>query len=106
MTLSRLISGAALSASLIAGAALAADAPAPQTRENLSAAMHGEAFVNLLDEEYVNKSMYINFADEAGKAGDVKTAAMFRRFGADEGDHHARYRAPYGRLAARSSARP
>ena len=47
MTVIKLLAGAALVASLIATPAFAADAIAPQTRENLLAAMHGEAFANL-----------------------------------------------------------
>jgi rubrerythrin len=155
MTLFKLLSGAALAASLIAGPVLAADALAPQTRENLSAAMHGEAFANLkyrryaevaraggdetlaklfedsanveanehfareadalkldgtnvanlLDamagEKYENKTMYITFADQAQKAGDLKAAAMFRQIAADEGDHYARYKAAHDRLVAK-----
>jgi rubrerythrin len=155
MSLFKLLSGAALAASLIAGPALAADALAPQTRENLSAAMHGEAFANLkyrryaeiareggdealaklfedsakveadehfareadalklgganaanlLDamagEKYENRTMYIAFAAQAEKAGDLKTAAMFRQIAADEGDHYARYKAAHDRLIAK-----
>jgi rubrerythrin len=155
MTLFKLLSGTALAVSLFAGPALAADSLAPQTRENLSAAMHGEAFANLkyrryaevareggnetlaklfeesanveanehfareadalkldgtnaanlLDamagEKYENKTMYINFADQAEKAGDVKTAAMFRQIAVDEGVHYARYKAAHDRLAAK-----
>jgi rubrerythrin len=152
MTMFKLLSGAALAASLLAGPVLAADRLTPQTRENLSAAMHGEAFANLkyrryaevareggnealaklfeesanveanehfareadalkldgtnvanlLDamagEKYENKTMYITFAQQAEKAGDVKTAAMFRQIAADEGDHFARYKAAHDKL--------
>lgn len=152
MTFTKLLAGVALVASLSAGQAMAADALAPQTRENLSAAMHGEAFANLkyrryaevardagkeklaklfedsanveanehfareadalkldgtnaanlLDamagEKYENKTMYISFADQAEKAGDLKTAAMFRQIAADEGDHYARYKAAHDEL--------
>jgi rubrerythrin len=155
MTLTRLLAGAALAASLSASPTFAADALASQTRENLSAAMHGEAFANLkyrryaevareggnealaklfeesanveanehfareadalkldgtnaanlLDamagEKYENKTMYITFADQAEKAGDVKTAAMFRQIAVDEGDHYARYKAAHDRLTAK-----
>lgn len=155
MTLSKLFSGAALAAALAAGPALAADALAPQTRENLSAAMHGEAFANLkyrryaevarengdealaklfeesanveanehfareadalkldgtdaanlLDamagEKYENQTMYVTFADQAEKAGDVKTAALFRQIAEDEGDHYARYKAAHDQLVSK-----
>lgn len=152
MSFFKLLAGAALVASLTAAPAFAADAIAPQTRENLLAAMHGEAFANLkyrrfaevardsgdetlaklfeesanveanehfdreadalkldgtnaanlLDamagEKYENKTMYITFADEAEKAGDAKTAAMFRQIAEDEGDHYARYKAAHDQL--------
>lgn len=155
MILFKLLSGAALAASLIAGPVAAADVLAPQTRENLSAAMHGEAFANLkylryaevaresgdealaklfeasanveanehfareadalkldgtntanlLDamagEKYENMTMYVTFADQAEKAGDVKAAALFRQIAADEGDHYARFKAAHDRLAAK-----
>lgn len=155
MTFTKLLAGAALAAVVSAGPAFAADALAPQTRENLQAAMHGEAFANLkyrryaevaraggnealaklfedsanveanehfareadalkldganaanlLDamagEKYENKTMYITFADQAEKAGDLKTAAMFRQIAADEGDHYARYKAAHDQLAAK-----
>jgi rubrerythrin len=144
MTLTKLLAAAALAAIVSTGPALAADTLSPQTRENLQAAMHGEAFANLkyrryaevareggnealaklfedsanveanehfareadalkldgtnaanlLDamagEKYENKTMYIGFADQAQKAGDLKTAALFRQIAADEGDHYAR----------------
>lgn len=155
MTLSKLFSGAALAAALTAGPALAADALAPQTRENLSAAMHGEAFANLkyrryaevarengdealaklfeesanveanehfareadalkldgtdaanlLDamagEKYENQTMYVTFADQAEKAGDAKTAALFRQIAEDEGDHYARYKVAHDQLVSK-----
>lgn len=155
MILFKLLSDAALAASLIAGPVAAADVLAPQTRENLSAAMHGEAFANLkylryaevaresgdealaklfeasanveanehfareadalkldgtntanlLDamagEKYENMTMYVTFADQAEKAGDVKAAALFRQIAADEGDHYARFKAAHDRLAAK-----
>lgn len=155
MTITKLLAGAALAAAVSAAPAFAADALAPQTRENLQAAMHGEAFANLkyrryaevareggnealaklfedsanveanehfareadalkldgtnaanlLDamagEKYENKTMYITFAEQAEKAGDLKTAAMFRQIAADEGDHYARYKAAHDQLAAK-----
>ena len=155
MTFLKLMSGIAIAASLTAAPALAADAIAPQTRENLLAAMHGEAFANLkyrrfaevaresgneplarlfeesanveanehfdreadalklggantanlLDamagEKYENKTMYVDFAAQAEKAGDVKTAAMFRQIAEDEGDHYARYKAAHDQLAGK-----
>lgn len=155
MNLLKLMAGAALLASLTAAPAFAADAIAPQTRENLLAAMHGEAFANLkyrrfaevaresgneslaklfeesanveanehfdreadalrlgganaanlLDamagEKYENKTMYVEFAAQADKAGDAKTAAMFRQIAEDEGDHYARYKAAHDELAGK-----
>ncbi|WP_395443929.1 ferritin family protein [Caulobacter sp. UC70_42] len=155
MTLTKLLAAAALAAIVSTGQALAADTLSPQTRENLQAAMHGEAFANLkyrryaevareggnealaklfedsanveanehfareadalkldgtnaanlLDamagEKYENKTMYIGFADQAQKAGDLKTAALFRQIAADEGDHYARYKAAHDQLAGK-----
>lgn len=155
MTLFKLLPGAVLAAACLAGPALAAEALAPQTRENLLAAMHGEAFANLkyrryaevarsagnealaklfeesanveanehfdreadavkldgtdaanlLDamagEKYENKTMYVTFAEQAEKAGDLKVAAMFRQIAVDEGDHYARYKAAHDRLVAK-----
>jgi rubrerythrin len=155
MNLSKTLTAAALVLSLSAGTAFAADALAPQTRENLQAAMHGEAFANLkyrryadvareggnealaklfeesanveanehfareadalkldgtnganlLDamagEKYENQTMYVSFADQAEKAGDLKTAALFRQIAADEGEHYARYKAAHDKLVAR-----
>jgi rubrerythrin len=155
MTLIKLLAAAALAAAVSTGPAFAADALSPQTRENLQAAMHGEAFANLkyrryaevareggnealaklfedsanveanehfareadalkldgtnaanlLDamagEKYENKTMYIGFADQAQKAGDLKTAALFRQIAADEGDHYARYKAAHDQLAGK-----
>jgi rubrerythrin len=137
--------GAILGAFAIAGAAAAADL-APQTRANLDAAMHGEAYANLKyrafadaarqrgneklaalfeeaanvessehfareagalglagndtrnladsmsGEHYENTKMYIDFADQADKAGDRKVAAMFRQIAADEGDHYQQFK--------------
>lgn len=155
MPLNKTLALAALLASMTAGPALAADSLAPQTRENLSAAMHGEAFANLkyaryaevaresgdetlaklfeesanveanehfareadalkldgtnlanlLDamagEKFENQTMYIAYADQGEKAGDVKVAAMFRQIAADEGDHYARYKSAHDQLIAR-----
>ncbi|MDD3444863.1 MAG: rubrerythrin family protein [Zavarzinia sp.] len=126
----------------------------PQTRKNLEAAMHGEAFANLkylayaeqarksghpeiaklfdenanveanehyareadalglvgadeanlLDgmagEHYENTKMYVEFAEQAEKAGDTKVAAMFRQIAADEGDHYESYKAAAEKLRA------
>ena len=155
MTLTKLLAAAALATIVSTGSALAADTLSPQTRENLQAAMHGEAFANLkyrryaevareggnealaklfedsanveanehfareadalkldgtnaanlLDamagEKYENKTMYIGFADQAQKAGDLKTAALFRQIAADEDDHCARYKAAHDQLAGK-----
>lgn len=155
MNLFKLLPGAMLAASFLAGPALAAEDLAPQTRENLLAAMHGEAFANLkyrryaevarssgdealarlfeesanveanehfdreadavkldgtdaanlLDamagEKYENKTMYITFAEQAEKVGDLKVAAMFRQVAEDEGDHYERYKAAHDRLVAK-----
>jgi rubrerythrin len=60
---------------------------------NLADAMAGEF--------YETTTMYIKFADEAEKAGDIKVAAMFRQIAEDEGDHYARYKAAFDQLKAR-----
>lgn len=149
------ILAASVAAILVAsgGAALAADL-APQTRANLEAAMHGEAFAHLkyeryaeaarehgredlaklfedaakveadehfareadalklagtdeadlkdamAGEHYENRTMYVKFADEAQRDGDLKVAAMFRQIAEDEGDHYEKYKAALQNLSA------
>ena len=134
----------------------------PQTRKNLDAAMHGEAYANLKyrhyaeaarkagnedlakvfeeaadveakehfareadaaglagfdarnladamsGENYENTKMYIGFADEAEKAGDMKVAKMFRQIAADEGDHYQQFKEAFVKLTngpARAAAK-
>lgn len=71
-------------------------------READALKLDGTNEANLLDamagEKYENSTMYINFAKEADKAGDVKTAAMFRQIASDEGDHYDRYKAAADKL--------
>ncbi len=146
-----------LIATCAAAAALAAPATpskelAPQTKANLEAAMHGEAFANLkylryaeqadaagkpelaqlfrdsanieanehfdreaealrlgssdasnledamAGEHYENTKMYIEFADQAEAAGDLKVAAMFRQIAVDEGGHDEQYKAALAKI--------
>ena len=145
------LSGAVLCALAATGFASASDL-APQTRKNLEAAMHGEAYANLkyrayadaarkagnedlarlfeesadveakehfareadalglagfdtrnladamAGENYENTKMYIGFADEADKAGDKKTAKLFRQIAADEGDHYQQFKEAFLKL--------
>jgi rubrerythrin len=145
------LSSAVLCALAATGFATAADL-APQTRKNLEAAMHGEAYANLkyrayadaarragnedlarlfeesadveakehfareadalglagfdarnladamAGENYENTKMYIGFADEAEKAGDKKTAKLFRQIAADEGDHYQQFKEAFLKL--------
>jgi rubrerythrin len=52
-------------------------------------------------EHYENTTMYVKFANEAEKAGDKKTAAMFRQIAEDEGDHYAKFKAALEQLKSR-----
>ncbi len=73
-------------------------------READALGLNGDNAANLVNamagEKYENKTMYVTFADQAAKAGDLKTAALFRQIAADEGDHYARYKAAAERLRA------
>lgn len=59
---------------------------------NLADAMAGE--------QYETTSMYVKFAEQAERDGDIKVAAMFRQIAEDEGDHYARYKAALANLKA------
>lgn len=61
-----------------AGAASAQDL-APQTRANLEAAMHGEAFANL---------KYLRYAEVAREAGDEELARLFESSANVEANEH------------------
>lgn len=138
------LGGTVLTALALVGVSRAADL-APQTRQNLETAMHGEAYANLkyrayaeaarkrgdeglarlfedtasveakehfaqeaetlgiatfeaqnladamAGENYENTKMYIDFANQAERAGDKKVAALFRDIAADEGDHYQKF---------------
>jgi rubrerythrin len=76
--------GLALVASLAIAAPTATATPhrgaiSAQTRDNLVAAAHGEAFAH---------AKYLAYADEAQRAGHARVARLFRRTGRTEiGDH-------------------
>lgn len=152
----KIFSGGALLMALAAvGVSQAADL-APQTRQNLETAMHGEAYANLkyrayaeaarqhgdadlarlfeetanveanehfaresdalklasfdaqnlanalAGENYENTKMYIEFADQAERAGDRKVAALFREIAADEGDHYQKFQDAFVRVTSHS----
>ncbi len=42
--------------------------------------------------------MYIEFADQAEAAGDLKVAAMFRQIAVDEGVHYEQYKAALAKI--------
>ena len=63
---------------------------------NLADAMAGE--------NYENTKMYIGFADQAEKAGDKKTAQLFRQIAADEGDHYQRFKEAFVALDRRAES--
>jgi rubrerythrin len=151
------VSAAILTLSFAYAAALAAQGDsakdlATQTKANLEAAMHGEAFANLkylryaeqadaagkkelaqlfrssanieanehfdreaealrlgslnetnledamAGEHYENTKMYVEFADQAEAAGDVKVAMMFRQIAVDEGVHYDAYKAALAKI--------
>jgi rubrerythrin len=79
MTLSKTLTGAALMLTLSAGSAFAADTLAPQTRENLQAAMHGEAFASL---------KYRRYADVAREGGNEALAKLFEEAANVEANEH------------------
>lgn len=73
-----LLSRALLCALTASGLAQAADL-APQTRKNLDAAMHGEAFANL---------KYHAFAEAARKSGNEELARLFEESANVEANEH------------------
>ena len=64
-------------------------------READALGLAGTDAANLLDaisgEHYENTQMYVSFADQAERAGDLKAAELFRQIAADEGDHYQQY---------------
>ncbi len=46
----------------------------------------------LAGEHYENTKMYVDFADQAVRAGDKKVASLFRQIAADEGDHYQQFK--------------
>jgi len=78
MTLKALLTSTLVALALSAGAAAAQDL-APQTRANLEAAMHGEAFANL---------KYLRFAEVARESGDEELARLFESSANVEANEH------------------
>ena len=78
MTLKTLLTTAVAAIALSAGAASAQDLN-PQTRANLEAAMHGEAFANL---------KYRRYAEVARSAGDEALAKLFEESANVEANEH------------------
>ena len=64
-------------------------------READALGLAGTDAANLLDaisgEHYENTQMYVSFADQAERAGDLKVAELFRQIAIDEGDHYQQY---------------
>lgn len=89
---------AALAAAILvlpASAALAAEALSPQTRANLDAAMHGEAFAHL---------KYETYAEAARERGREDFARLFEQAAKVEADEHFAREADALRLAAADEA--
>lgn len=78
MTLKALLTSTLVALALSAGAAAAQDL-APQTRANLEAAMHGEAFANL---------KYLRYAEVARESGDEELARLFESSANVEANEH------------------
>ena len=78
MTLKSLLTATLAALAVSAGAASAQDL-APQTRANLEAAMHGEAFANL---------KYLRYAEVAREAGDEELARLFESSANVEANEH------------------
>ena len=94
-----LISTAVCAATLLSTAAMAAPAKAKplsaQTRTNLEAAMHGEAYANL---------KYLRYADQAEAAGKPELAKLFRESANIEANEHFDREAQALRLGGANSA--
>jgi len=73
-----ILGGALLGALAVAGMAQASDL-APQTRKDLDAAMHGEAYANL---------KYRSYAEAARKAGNEDLAKLFEESANVEANEH------------------
>ncbi len=78
MTLKTLLTTAFTALAVSAGAASAQDL-APQTRANLEAAMHGEAFANL---------KYLRYAEVARASGQEELALLFESSANVEANEH------------------
>lgn len=78
MILKTLLTTTLAALAVSAGAASAQDL-APQTRANLEAAMHGEAFANL---------KYLRYAEVAREAGDEELAQLFESSANVEANEH------------------
>ena len=78
MTLKALLTTTLAALAVSAGAAAAQDL-APQTRANLEAAMHGEAFANL---------KYLRYAEVAREGGDEELARLFESSANVEANEH------------------
>lgn len=79
MHFTKLVAAGAAILAVSAGSALAADALAPQTRANLEAAMHGEAFAHL---------KYETYAEAAREHGREDLAKLFEQAAKVEADEH------------------
>jgi rubrerythrin len=77
MTFYKTLTGVALVLSLSTG--MAAMAQAPQTKKNLEAAMHGEAFANL---------KYQRYAEVARTSGNEELAKLFEQSANVEANEH------------------
>ena len=95
MPIAKLAALAAAALTLTAGAALAADALSPQTRANLDAAMHGEAFAHL---------KYETYAEAARERGREDLAKLFEQAAKVEADEHFAREASALKLAAADDA--
>ena len=56
----------------------------------------------LAGENYENTKMYIDFAEQARRAGDNKVAALFREIAADEGGHYQDFEQAFVKVTNRS----
>lgn len=57
----------------------------------------------LAGENYENTKMYIEFADQAERAGDKKVAALFREIAADEGDHYQKFQEAFVKVTSHAN---
>jgi rubrerythrin len=79
MRIAKLAAAGAAILGVSAGSAFAADTLSPQTRANLEAAMHGEAFAHL---------KYLTYAEAARERGREDLAQLFEQAAKVEADEH------------------